>query len=170
MNEKNIVDSLCDSIENNSQIINFKLVDRKHLNLKDNLMTWKIYAFIQLKDIGTSFDKYIEDMNEFMNSFKFNYDERTLNLDYIKQFKHIILMESLSLLGNEEINVLSNVLIAYSTFIGVCGATIYYISEIKGLSIFIAHLIVIIYILIALVLLWYIVQIIKEKKVVKNEN
>jgi len=91
-------------------------------------------------------------------------------VDYIKQFKHIILMESLSLLGNEEINVLSNVLIAYSTFIGVCGATIYYISEIKGLSIFIAHLIVIIYILIALVLLWYIVQIIKEKKVVKNEN
>ena len=89
MNEKNIVDSLCDSIENNSQIINFKLVDRKHLNLKDNLMTWKIYAFIQLKDIGTSFDKYIEDMNEFMNSFKFNYDERTLNLDYIKQFTYV---------------------------------------------------------------------------------
>jgi len=89
LNEKNIVDSLCDSIENNSQIINFKLVDRKHLNLKDNLMTWKIYAFIQLKDIGTSFDKYIEDMNEFMNSFKFNYDERTLNLDYIKQFTYV---------------------------------------------------------------------------------
>ena len=64
--------------------------------------------------------------------------------------------------GKENVAAISNVVIAYSSFIGVLSAIIYYIATIKGISILIAHGIAIFYILLALLLLWAIVPVINK--------
>ncbi len=58
----------------------------------------------------------------------------------------------------EELSVLSNVIIALSTFIGVGGATAYYMKEIQGSSLINIVLTEIIYVTLALVLIIWIME------------
>ena len=62
------------------------------------------------------------------------------------------------------INIFAQVVIAYSTFVGVGSALIYYTSEIRGLTVTIIHLIVLIYIAMLLIPLWFIFSKIKRKE------
>ena len=56
-------------------------------------------------------------------------------------------------IGKNELSILSNVLNSYSTFVGIGVAIVYYISEIKRLTIFEGHFIGIIYIVATLIVL-----------------
>lgn len=87
MNEKNIVDSLCDSIENNPRITDYNFIDKKSgINWDNRGMSWTIYAGVELKDKETDIDTYIKNMNDFMESFKFVHEEKILEPDYTKFF------------------------------------------------------------------------------------
>jgi len=71
----------------------------------------------------------------------------------------------------EDIIIFTYILSTYSTFIGVAGAIIYYLSEIKQLTISQGHFIIIVYIVVALTILWIsnaVILKIKERK--DNEN
>ncbi len=69
----------------------------------------------------------------------------------------------LSYVEKEDVIILSNGIIAYSTFIGVLSAIIYYIAD-KETSIWVAQTIVIIYILAFIVVINRILKIIKRNK------
>ena len=72
---------------------------------------------------------------------------------YIKQFDLSNKMENNK---KDCIMILFNFFVAYSTFIGVLSAIIYYIADVKGISILIAQAIGIIYIVAALIISYWI--------------
>lgn len=77
--------------------------------------------------------------------------------DYIKKCILIKDMENINSIQKERVIVLTNFFIAYSSFIGVLSAIIYYIANLKGISIMVTHAIVIFYILVALILSYWII-------------
>ncbi len=77
----------------------------------------------------------------------------------------------LDYIEKEDILLFIYVISSYATFVGVGSAIVYYLSEIKQLTISQGHSIVIIYILVASIILWItntIILRIKERK--NNEN
>lgn len=73
-------------------------------------------------------------------------------------------------IGKNELSILSNVLNSYSTFVGIGVAIVYYISEIKKLTIFEGHFIGIIYIVVALIVLRIASKIILKNREEEDEN
>ena len=76
----------------------------------------------------------------------------------------------LDIIGKDEILIFSNVLSSYSTFVGIGVAIVYYIAEIKKLTIFDGHFIVIVYILVALIVLRNTHKIISKNREGKDET
>jgi hypothetical protein len=87
MKDANVIDSLCLSIEDNPNITDYAIIERKsNINWNDRLMNWTLYVGVQLKDKETEIENYIKNMNDFLNSFKFVHDGKILNPDYTKLF------------------------------------------------------------------------------------
>ena len=63
----------------------------------------------------------------------------------------------------EDITILSNGIIAYSSFIGILSAIIYYIAD-KGISNSVTQIIIILYILVFLIVIKLILKVIKRDK------
>ncbi len=61
------------------------------------------------------------------------------------------------------IRTLAEIVIAYSTFVGVLSAIVYYIADIKGISILVIQVIGIIYILLLLLVLWIVIPLINGR-------
>lgn len=94
-----------------------------------------------------------------------------LTADYIKQFILIISMKNiLEAIERRDLDTLVQVVIAYSSFVGISVAIIYYISEIKKLTISEGHIIVMIYIIVALIILWIASKVLIKIREVKHEH
>ncbi|MBI4155456.1 hypothetical protein HY498_05225 [Candidatus Woesearchaeota archaeon] len=72
-------------------------------------------------------------------------------------------MENVNIIHKERVLVLANVIVAYATFVGVLSAIIYYIADIKGISILVGQTIGMIYILVAPIIFYWVSETLTNK-------